>query len=178
VTDLKRFRDVKNMGILCTVDLFPIPDSVVDNHLIYEPSPTGQTNYLEDLQSQELTFFPLHPHSTVQPGCSYPPFRMSRRQEQAMLSCYPSRPVQDVVLRIRNLLVTESSKLTPALVGEKFVEPVHIDHQGKKSLVFVFTVCPRSSHLKKSADLTIGPGSAARRKLYFPLSSIRHLLVR
>jgi hypothetical protein len=49
-------------------------------------------------------------------------------------------PPRDIVLRIGSHFVTESSKLTPALVGEKFVEPTLIDHMGRKCLVFVFGV--------------------------------------
>lgn len=51
-----------------------------------------------------------------------------------------AEPPNDIILRIGNHLVTESSKLTPALVGEKFVEPALIDYKGKKCLVFVFGV--------------------------------------
>jgi hypothetical protein len=46
----------------------------------------------------------------------------------------------DVVHRVGNHLVTESSKMTPALVGEKVVEPALVDHKGRKAFIFVFGV--------------------------------------
>lgn len=45
---------------------------------------------------------------------------------------------RDVVYKLENHLITESSKLTPALVGEKFVEPVLVNYKGKDCLMFVF----------------------------------------
>jgi hypothetical protein len=46
----------------------------------------------------------------------------------------------DVTYRVGNHLVTESSKMTPAVVGEKVVEPALVDYNGRKALVFVFGV--------------------------------------
>jgi hypothetical protein len=39
--------------------------------------------------------------------------------------------------------ITESSKLTSALVGATFVQPANVDYKGKKALMFVFAVCHR-----------------------------------
>jgi len=44
----------------------------------------------------------------------------------------------DVVHRVGNHLITESSKMTPAVVGEKVVEPALVDYKGRKALMFVF----------------------------------------
>jgi hypothetical protein len=51
----------------------------------------------------------------------------------------------DVVSHIGGYPITESSKQTQALVGATFVQPANVDYQGKKSLMFVFAVCGRSS---------------------------------
>lgn len=128
--------------MICTLDLFPVPESVLDNRHIHRSRySSAMTNMdrLVDLQVQPLTFFPLHPYSTLEyPGTSHSPFHIPRRQ--SMLTQLTSQTLHDVVFRLDNHLVTESSKLTPALVGEKFVEPVLIDHMGRKSLIFVFSV--------------------------------------
>jgi hypothetical protein len=72
-----------------------------------------------------------------------PPFQIPRRQ--LMLSpLHPSEIPADAVRQIGNHIITESSKLTPALIGEKFAEPTLVDYQGKKALVFVFGVSPSS----------------------------------
>jgi hypothetical protein len=53
---------------------------------------------------------------------------------------HPAEIPPDAVRQIGGHIVTESSKLTPALIGEKFAEPTLVDYQGKKALVFVFGV--------------------------------------
>jgi len=136
------YQDIKSIGMICTLDLFPVPESILDNRQLHQPRyPSAMTNmnsHLMDLQAQPLTFFPLYPYSTLEyPGTSHSPFYIPRRQ--STLTQLTSQSLQDVVFRLGNHLVTESSKLTPALVGEKFVEPVLIDHMGRKSLIFVFS---------------------------------------
>jgi hypothetical protein len=143
-------RDLDNIGMICTVDLFPVPESSLDNKRAHQSRHSfaiADRDQWRDLQRQSLTFFPLYPYSTLEyPGASHSPFHIPRRQ--AALSHLTSQPLQDVVFRLDNHLVTESSKLTAALVGEKFVAPVLIDHIGKKSLVFVFSVSLEFSQAK------------------------------
>ncbi|KAF8688196.1 hypothetical protein AX14_003508 [Amanita brunnescens Koide BX004] len=83
--EIDDYRAILNVGIMCSLDLFPIP----------------------------------------------------RRQPMLKTISNGEQP-QDVVHRIKNHLITESSKLTPALVGIKFTEPVLVDYQGKDCLIFVF----------------------------------------
>ena len=45
-----------------------------------------------------------------------------------------------VTYRVGNHLVTESSKMTPAVVEGKVVEPALVDYNGRKALIFVFGV--------------------------------------
>ncbi|KAK7460799.1 hypothetical protein VKT23_008728 [Stygiomarasmius scandens] len=45
----------------------------------------------------------------------------------------------DIVHHVEGFPITESSKVTNALVGSTFVMPVAIDYHGKKSLMFVFS---------------------------------------
>jgi hypothetical protein len=128
--------------MICTLDLFPVPESALDNQRLHQSrqsSTIANMNHLMDLQTQSPTFFPLYPYSTLDyPETAHSPFHIPRRQ--SMLTPLTSQALQDVVFRLDNHFVTESSKLTPALVGEKFVEPVLIDHMGRKSLIFVFSV--------------------------------------
>lgn len=64
---------------------------------------------------------------------------MPRRQLMLNTLQWGARPA-DTVYQLGNHLVTESSKLTPALVGERFAEPTVIDYEGRQALVFVFGV--------------------------------------
>ena len=55
---------------------------------------------------------------------------------------HPKEPetLSDVVHRVGNHLVTESSKMTSAVVGGTVVEPTLVDFQGGKALIFMFGV--------------------------------------
>lgn len=55
---------------------------------------------------------------------------------------YPPEDMSDVVYHLEGFPITENSKQTQALVGATFVQPSIIDYQGKKTIVFVFAVCP------------------------------------
>lgn len=115
----------------------------------FGPTSSGalKLNYVASDNAGEnaYTYFPLHPFTTPSAEGGVVPLRISPFQiprRQPMLSqLNEAEPPSDIVLRIGNHLVTESSKLTPALVGERFVEPTLIDYKGKKCLVFVFGVC-------------------------------------
>lgn len=151
---------MQNVGVMCTVDLFPVPEYIYEQHSsISQASP--QTSYAcqdtgsEDTQSRHsLTYFPVHPYTSldVDSGThpSVAPFQIPRRQP--ILRRLHSEIPEDVVFRIDDHLVTESSKLTPALVGEKCVESALVDYMGRKALVFVFGV--RSSDRKYHKDIS------------------------
>jgi hypothetical protein len=89
-----------------------------------------------------LTYYPLHPFKTSDMNgreISVSPFQIPRRQP-VLSPVSPNEPPKDVVYRFGSHLITESSKMTPALVGEKFIEPTQVDYKGQKALVFVFSV--------------------------------------
>lgn len=188
-------REVKIVGILCGVDLFPVPDRVRDDKVPVPPStaasnipdfegstppqtssssssPLGardilprttrmspargpssfeltnsgalRLNYAAPTNTSEFTYFPLHPFTTpsLEGGGAPPrgpPYQIPRRQPM-LARVLEADPPQDIVLRVGNHLVTESSNHTTALVGERVVEPALIDYEGKKCLVFVFGV--------------------------------------
>ncbi|PPQ93803.1 hypothetical protein CVT25_013512 [Psilocybe cyanescens] len=141
------YEDVLNVGLMCTVDLFPVPESFYDASSAASQSPEPSSSS-HDLDSsgrhhlyQPLTYFPLHPYMSMEASGSSQtpvmPFQIPRRQPM-LANVHSSDPPTDVAFRIGNHLVTESSKLTPALVGEKFAEPTLVDYKGRKCLVFVF----------------------------------------
>ena len=136
VTQPRPDRTIQNVGIMCSVDLFPVPGYLADIVSLSGPS-SGLESRGPMFRSRpnELTYFPLHPFNTT--PAEMPPFQIPRRQPILQTVTNGEQP-RDVVHRIENHLVTESSKLTPALVGEKFVEPVLVDYKGKEQLMFVF----------------------------------------
>jgi hypothetical protein len=141
---------VQNVGVMCTVDLFPVPECIYESHSPIQASPQSSSTYQGagsgDAQSSySLTYFPAHPYVVDGVQGSVAPFQIPRRQPTLRHLRHSEFP-DDAVFRIDNHLITESSKLTPALVGEKCVEPTLVDYKGRKALVFVFGV--RSSDHK------------------------------
>jgi len=137
-------RHIQNVGLMCTIDLFPAPDSSYqpDSPLSLPESSGGKYHGSRDSQAYPYTYFPLHPYTSANgggPRALQLPFQLPRRQ--LMLGHLRESEIPpDVTYRVGNHLVTESSKMTPAVVGEKVVEPALVDYNGRKALVFVFGV--------------------------------------
>ena len=146
---------------MCTVDLFPVPEYIYESQSLIQASPQSSHTYQDtgsgDRQSRySLTYFPVHPHTSPSLGvdevqASVAPFQIPRRQPM-LRHLHHSEFLNDAVFRMGNHLITESSKLTPALVGERCVEPTLVDYKGRKALVFVFGV--RSSDRKYHKDIS------------------------
>lgn len=130
---------------MCTVDLFPVPEYVYDSHFSTSPQFPHALQGTEsgDTQSEySPTYFPVHPYTNLDADgtqTSAIPFHIPRKQP-VLRHLHHSEIPHDVVFRIGNHFITESSKITPALVGEKCVEPALVDYKGRKALIFVFGV--------------------------------------
>ena len=129
---------------MCIVDLFPVPEHIYESQPPIEGSTQSSYAYQDtgsrDTQSRySLTYFPVHPYTTDEVQASVAPFQIPRRQPVLRHLHYFEFP-DDAVFRLGNHLITESSKLTPALVGERCVEPTLVDYKGRKVLVFTFGV--------------------------------------
>ncbi|KAF8622736.1 hypothetical protein AX15_006826 [Amanita polypyramis BW_CC] len=135
--EIEDYQTIQNVGIMCSLDLFPIPGFLADSDNSSSSTYASEAarGRLYDSKRNELTYFPLHPFNTT--PAEMPPFQIPRRQPMLKTINSGEQP-RDVVHRKENHLITESSKLTPALVGEKFVEPVLVDYKGKSCLMFVF----------------------------------------
>ncbi|KAH6913995.1 velvet factor-domain-containing protein [Coprinopsis sp. MPI-PUGE-AT-0042] len=129
--------EIRNLGIMCTVDLFPVP----------EQSTNLSSNGLQVAQPPAMPMYRSGSyHGYTEPPTSdmngreisVSPFQIPRRQP-VLSPVSPSEPPKDVVYRFGSHLITETSKMTPALVGEKFIEPTQVDYKGQKALVFVFS---------------------------------------
>ncbi|KAF6760287.1 velvet factor-domain-containing protein [Ephemerocybe angulata] len=135
--------EIRNLGIMCTVDLFPVPEQPGTSGIpagVVPPNGYRSGNYHGYTESSTLTYYPLHPFKTSDINgreISVSPFQIPRRQP-VLSPVAHNDPPKDVVHRFGNHLITESSKMTPALVGEKFIEPTQVDYKGQKALVFVF----------------------------------------
>lgn len=133
------YKDVLNIGLICTIDLFPVPET------FNQPgSPASQSSTEPSYQPSHdhdypPTYYLPHPYDSTGASSSIQAIPPPVPNPSLMLSpLHPSEIPADAVHQIRNHIITESSKLTSALVGEKFAEASFVSYQGKKALVFVF----------------------------------------
>lgn len=148
--------EIEVLGLVCTVDLFPVPDQVpttvhrgVREKMRPHSTPATNATFARPLnptyspEPKQYAFIPsqMYPvsqgsemvNSDEPPQCS-PPHPASKYP-------LPTPPApSDIVYRVGESLVSESSKMTQALVGATFVQPSCVDYQGKKTLMFVFSV--------------------------------------
>jgi hypothetical protein len=160
--EVQNYDEVQNLGLVCTVDLFPVPgptDSPRGKDLKDSPTrrtvaaPCNQTPYSSSLpqsppypqqephQQQSFKFVTSNPYSTTSQQPQSPPGSRpfsTAHITSAAAGFLPPSSSADIVHHLGDFPVTESSKLTHALVGATFVQPANVDYQGKKALMFVF----------------------------------------
>ncbi|KAL4260689.1 Velvet domain superfamily protein [Pleurotus pulmonarius] len=120
------YEQVHNHGLVCTVDLFPVPgaDQPASGQSPPASSSSTRRQHLED-GAQRGEYFPA-PFAASQGDT--PPSPHSR-----------SIGASNIVHSIDGFSITEGSKQTHALVGATFVQPATVEYQGRKRLVFVFS---------------------------------------
>ncbi|KAE9406539.1 hypothetical protein BT96DRAFT_810687 [Gymnopus androsaceus JB14] len=108
--------EIQILGLLCTVDLFPVIDP---------DSPGTRSGHKRSYSTSSSSTTTSNGYS---PTTSY----SSRSTTNG------SGAPNDVIHWVGNIPITESSKVTDALVGATFVQPQFIDLESKKALIFVF----------------------------------------
>ncbi|KAF8964749.1 velvet factor-domain-containing protein [Flammula alnicola] len=138
------YDDVQVLGLLCTVDLFPVPgpDSspVQPSRTKAASAPPTQTSFFSSPSpsSSSSAYSPqtVHYHHQQQPNGT--PCMSPTKGSHFSGYILPSVGSADIVHHLDGFPVTEISKQTQALVGATFVQPAVIDYQGSKAIVFVF----------------------------------------
>jgi len=141
--EVENYDDVQNLGLLCNVDLFPVPASELEmptnssqqrqqasqsNHTMYSSSTISP-------YSESHFTFAANSYAPEQNSLPTPPLHTPQLSAAGSVSSSNST---EPVTYIGNHAVTEASKRTDALVGATFVQPANVDYKGKKSLMFVF----------------------------------------
>lgn len=139
------------MGLLCHIDLFRVPANSGSNegvpigqrssptHMVCTPPP-----YSQEAHQHYYTFTPPY-------GLSSTPMRLDQHEasntnpevDDAAADDHP-----DVITTANGFSIVEDTKCTNALVGATFIQPVNVDYNGKKSLLFVFSVSDDFSILR------------------------------
>ncbi|GAW10379.1 developmental regulator [Lentinula edodes] len=137
------FEEIQILGLLCTVDLFPVIDAVSLG------SPTTKSGPRKFNPSSSTTIASSHygpvsydshgytPGSSIQglPLTTSSAYSIGSRRGSPSRTAHPS----DIVHWTGHIPITESSKMTDALVGATFVQPQFIDYEGSRALIFVFS---------------------------------------
>ncbi|KAH7920430.1 hypothetical protein BV22DRAFT_1098145 [Leucogyrophana mollusca] len=146
--EVDNYDDVQNLGLLCNVDLFPVPKEreMSPQQISYQAS--MPPNYPAQSSTSYLPppYHPvhqLHPQSQLYPVVpmaqlppQLPPLTVPERPSTLHGQPLPRSPV--VITHFGSHPITEEMKCTTALSGATFIQPASFDYQGKKALVFVF----------------------------------------
>ncbi|KAJ3521196.1 hypothetical protein NMY22_g12412 [Coprinellus aureogranulatus] len=155
--EVSNYEEVQNVGLICTVDLFPVPgpDGETDLHRDerHSSSSGSSTPSLRPYAESDgrLGSDSLPPASVVSAfadetdplGMRFNlPFTLISdphlRGSLIFSNPYVFRGIPEVVHYVNNFPVLEGSKVTTALVGQMVVQPNLVEYQGHKALVFVF----------------------------------------
>src|SRR6266403_2791978 len=165
-TRVSLYSEVNNMGLICHVDLFPVPgdsDVSVDpkrRHDQTQSSPSRASTstlspapYSPNTQQYPYTYPAPQPPPPFSPGVSpqgAPLGNNTSPQQQAQAQDHPYPPNQppsnptrpeEIVHYFKGThAITEGSKQTESLAGTTFVQAANLDYKGNKVLMFVFAV--------------------------------------
>jgi hypothetical protein len=140
------------LGFICTVDLFPVPDSFAPSQSYGSRAGNATSSNVP----RTLLFASSPPSSTSsKQSCEeHSPFRTQSILDWRSISSaewqstdapvindlFPSPASTEIVHLLGNYPITESSKRTQALVGATFVQADMLEYQGKKAILFPFSV--------------------------------------
>ncbi|KIK97944.1 hypothetical protein PAXRUDRAFT_9873 [Paxillus rubicundulus Ve08.2h10] len=140
--ELHNYSDIHTLGLLCSVDLFPVPTAARDGSAIPQSHKQRHphVSYQHPLETSRTPPYHPQPHdyhdlATAQlpPITAAPPCPIAPYSTQA-----PASSRQPILMYFWNHPITEDMKCTTALSGATFVQPATIEYQGKKALVFPF----------------------------------------
>ena len=138
------YRDIQMQGLICTVDLFPVPDSFAPSQS-YDPQATSSNlplfSPLSTSPTQSSSFEELSPFRSIH---DVDPIASAQLQNQSAddypNDIFPYSVSSEILHHLGNFPVTEGTKRTQALAGATFVQAVRLEHQGKKAILFPFSV--------------------------------------
>lgn len=131
--------EVNTLGLLCNVDLFPVPTAARDPPASAQgrDQQRSHASHQQPLEPSRTALY--HPHSNLT-SIQLPPLTLPTRP------AIPQTPQQRILTYFWDQPITEDMNCTTALSGATFTQPATIEYQGRKALVFPFSVrCDVSS---------------------------------
>ncbi|TFY62641.1 hypothetical protein EVG20_g6625 [Dentipellis fragilis] len=166
-TEVEHYDEINNMGLICHVDLFPVPA---------QDSPEASTS--EGKRKDSTTASPSHAstHIPTPTPAPQPPYPGAVPGTSTIVPGHPSMHLpssqygqdpahmqgqamadNEVVHHFNNYAITESSKCTESLAGTTFVQASNLDYKGNKVLMFVFSVAGEVRETPVWAECYGGP---------------------
>ncbi|KZP21308.1 hypothetical protein FIBSPDRAFT_919604 [Athelia psychrophila] len=151
-SEVENYDDVQSIGLLCTVDLFPVPSSVLPGHAevsgLNVLSSSHHSPYIASSQS-DASAFPGYNHPPGNHNYSVPmppPIHITVPQQPHDQVAHrpgpgyysPANTTWDIVAYAGTHPIIENSKCTNALVGQTFVQSYKVKYKGRMVLMFVF----------------------------------------
>ncbi|KAF8263473.1 hypothetical protein EI94DRAFT_1740872 [Lactarius quietus] len=145
--EVENYDEINNMGLICHVDLFPVPPSDSPDgsgdpkrqqgSLQYPytyPAPQPPGTYPPGVQQQQGA--PLMPSNHVN---HLPQQQHVPEQQQYQAPSHATRPDEIVHYFKGTHPIIEGTKQTESLAGTTFVQAANLDYKGNKVLMFVFS---------------------------------------
>ncbi|KAI0034778.1 velvet factor, partial [Vararia minispora EC-137] len=139
---------IQNMGLICHVDLFPVPASADSSDAMRRHDPPPSAGYASSSATVSPT--PYSPQANQYPytfpAPQPPPPGGTTTAPGPIHQPYGAPPVPhapplpaDIVYYFKDHPIAESSKCTESLAGTTFVQAANLDYKGNKVLMFVFS---------------------------------------
>ncbi|KAG6849625.1 hypothetical protein H0H93_006834 [Arthromyces matolae] len=154
--EITNYEDVQILGFICTADLFPVPSAgnaqskiegkrkahvTLPNETSFPFGDASSSSRISPEIYHPLALTPSHAYSPIRPNDSAaltsPSHPLAEYGQQSHMDAGSASV--DVVHYFDDYPICESSKMTSALVGATFVQPVVLDYQGKKAIMFAFS---------------------------------------
>lgn len=138
--EIPNYDSIEVHGFIGMVDLFPIPSLEKERRKTPKQSQHPSSPNVGGSGTGPVPPPQYQPSSTDEPHTLAAPSCQSGHNSnpEATRQSGDHEESPDVVHNVDGKPIRESSKMTHALVGATFVEPVAVDWQGQKSLMFVF----------------------------------------
>jgi hypothetical protein len=144
--EIANYEQIQTLGLICQVDLFPAPSTEScwsrgegsSRGSYFPPSnpPPYSSPHSESIRRYPHTYSEHGPSDTN--TIRGPDYHSALSPSLSRQHLRPYESSSAVIYRRGDYAITETSKLTHALVGQKFVQPLLVDYRGRKSLMFAF----------------------------------------
>ncbi|KAF9238942.1 velvet factor-domain-containing protein [Melanogaster broomeanus] len=132
--EFHNYSDIHTLGLLCCVDLFPVPNPDRDS-----PAPAqGHEPPQPHVSYHQPPLYHPQSHDDNLAAAQLPPRTISSRPGASHATLAPPSSRQPVLTYVWDNPITEDMKCTTALSGATFIQPSTIEYQGKKALAFAF----------------------------------------